>query len=253
MPVILPDHRAIRVWLGVQPASPDEICKLLKPYDAGQLECYPVPREVGRVGTDNANFILPVSARKDGIEAAFGRMKRADTIQIGKGKAEEGVNTETNAPMDEEIKAADEQAKQAKQTDLSSPPAPQPSGKRDQSEEDHLLARKLQEEEYDMHQNKRQRSATAQETVQQGKHDANPDTQTRRPPSSKWSPDPYNPPLSPPRPQGGWSTVNDPDPAPYKRHLGGGQSGAMSSAKKRQLEESAKGTKDIRSFFGQSK
>ncbi|PWN32570.1 DUF159-domain-containing protein [Meira miltonrushii] len=213
MPVILPDERAMRIWLGIgEDVTQEEVRKLLRPYPA-QLDCYPVPREVGKVGNDNANFILPVSMRKDGIQAAFGRAKQKDKEQQTpikeeslstekatkeEEKGQQSATTETNAPIKEEVVSANKAAK----------------------EED---------------------------------KDINNGT-----PSSKYSPEPFNPPLSPERPKGGYSTVDNPDPTPYRRR---GQAtptkrehpspgvGAGNSAKKRQLEESAKGTKDIRSFF----
>ncbi|MCO5588176.1 hypothetical protein L7F22_042131 [Adiantum nelumboides] len=195
MPVILPNERAMRIWLGVgEDVTQEEVCKLLRPYNAGSLDCYPVPREVGRVGNDNANFILPVSMRKDGIQAAFSRAKQKD-------KQQHDINTETNAPIKEEVLSANKAAK---------------------------------EEEKD---------------IKAEKSDSPPQT------SSKFSPEPFNPPLSPERPKGGYSTIDNPDPSPYKRtptkraHPSPG-TGAGNSVKKRQLEESAKGTKDIRSFFG---
>lgn len=222
MPVILPDERAMRIWLGAgEDVTQEEVCKLLRPYSQN-LDCYPVPREVGRVGNDNANFILPVSMRKDGIQAAFGRAKQKDKDQQAvtsqsnplikkedspavivakeevEDKEQQPATSETNAPIKEEVLSADRAAK---------------------------------EEENDINNDQ---------------------------PSSKFSPDPFNPPISPERPKGGYSTVDNPDPTPYKRrdqatptkrqHPSSGV-GAGNSAKKRQLEESAKGTKDIRSFF----
>ena len=76
MPVILPDADAMTLWLGVSivkqegPPSLDQLVPLLKPY-THPLECYVVPKEVGRVGTSNENFIFPVEHRKDGILAMF--------------------------------------------------------------------------------------------------------------------------------------------------------------------------------------
>lgn len=211
MPVILPDERAMQIWLGIgDDVKQEEVCKLLQPYKAGTLDCYPVPREVGKVGNDNANFILPVSKRKDGIEAAFGRAKKKD---------EQSAHSETNAPIKEE---------QSTNSETNVPI------KEEQSTNSETNA-PIKEEVLSL-------NAAAKEEEKK--------------PSSKYSPEPFNPPLSPERPKGGYSTMDNPDPSPYKRRTPTKRShpssgiGAGNSAKKRQLEESAKGTKDIRSFFG---
>jgi len=39
------------------------------------LTCYQVPKEVGKVGTESASFIEPITNRKDGIEAMFSKQK----------------------------------------------------------------------------------------------------------------------------------------------------------------------------------
>ncbi|KAE8212791.1 hypothetical protein CF327_g3604 [Tilletia walkeri] len=137
MPVILPDAESIALWLGLPSASPgikaegkadadpssdpvplSQVAKLLKPFDKGQLQCYRVPPEVGKVGNSDPKFILPVSERKDGIMAAFGRAKAkneaSSSSQTSAGgpsavkKEEEEMevvassrdtNSETHAPM----------------------------------------------------------------------------------------------------------------------------------------------------------
>lgn len=225
MPVILPDERAMRIWLGIgNDVRQEEVCRLLRPYNAGKLDCYPVPREVGKVGNDHSNFILPVSMRKDGIQAAFGRAKQKDKDQ------QQPANSETNAPIQEEIRSAEKAAKEEKEGIKAENEFQSDSNvKRDERQEEKPIS---------------------SDTLQDSRHQQ---------PSSKFSPDPFNPPLSPERPKGGYSTIDNPDPSPYKRrgqntptkreHPSSGI-GAGNSAKKRQLEESAKGTKDIRSFFG---
>jgi hypothetical protein len=222
MPVILPDSDSMMTWLGCLPASAHQVCSLLKPYDQGDLDVYPVPKEVGKVGNNEKSFILPVSARKDGIAAAFGRVK----------KTEGDVNSETHAPLSEEIKSV---------TSVN---------KRSLEEEDESLARKLQAEEDE----KFKRVKVAEDDTEKkksNKEDAPPakrpqgdlkqeeDEQQHGPqPSSKFSPEPFNPPVSPPRPQGGYSTHNSKSPS------------TRAPAVNTKLKEAAKGTKDIRNFFG---
>ncbi|MCJ1385658.1 hypothetical protein MMC17_008781 [Xylographa soralifera] len=78
MPVILENgSEQIRTWL-----DPDrykwskELQALLKPFE-GELECYPVSREVGKVGNNSPAFIVPVasSENKNNIANFFSNPK----------------------------------------------------------------------------------------------------------------------------------------------------------------------------------
>lgn len=60
-------------------------------------------------------------------------------------------------------------------------------------------------------------------------------------PSSEFSPEPFNPPVLPPRPHGGYST------ATFTQYTSPPRKMATPSKK---LEQAAKRTKDIRNFFG---
>lgn len=72
MPCILPDVKAMLIWLGV--SNENDASKLLKPYPY-PLDCYAVPPEVGTVGTSNENYIYPLCLRKDGVKAMFENAK----------------------------------------------------------------------------------------------------------------------------------------------------------------------------------
>ncbi|PWN96244.1 DUF159-domain-containing protein, partial [Tilletiopsis washingtonensis] len=72
MPVVLPDLESLQIWLGLVPAPLERVGRLLRPYEH-PLECYRVPGEVGRTGTDDEKFLHPITERKDGIAQAFGR------------------------------------------------------------------------------------------------------------------------------------------------------------------------------------
>lgn len=214
MPVILPDSESIMTWLGARAATSKQVCSLLKPYDAGDLDVYPVPREVGKVGNDNESFILPVSSRKDGIAAAFGRVK----------KPEKDVNSESHAPMMEEVKAVEGGGVKRKHDDV---------------ETDEKLAKRLQKEEDEKIKRPRTDDKVNKETSDEASGEASGDQVIKkdedlarnlqnekevkvgeeqtavkeeesepssRKPSSKFSPEPYNPPVSPHRPRGGYSS-----------------------------------------------
>lgn len=66
MPVILENGSdQIRTWLdpGRSEWSKELQC-LLKPYD-GELECYPVSKDVGKVGNNSPSFIIPVASAEN--------------------------------------------------------------------------------------------------------------------------------------------------------------------------------------------
>lgn len=73
MPVILPDRLSMESWLDTASLewSP-HLSKLLKPFGEPEgLVCYPVPKEVGKVGTQSPDFLQPVSQRKGNIMSFF--------------------------------------------------------------------------------------------------------------------------------------------------------------------------------------
>lgn len=273
MPVILPNAHAIFTWLGMTSLSrsSDAVSRLLKPYDAGPLDVYTVPREVGRVGTDDPKYILPVASRKDGIAAAFGRMrKRTPSV--------DDANSETNAPQTEELKSLNGAGKRShsqcesikddnlgvkhegvKSEDLNAKRRKEQPVKdessQDQIDSDAALAKKLQEEEEQGHQSTSLESIanSKPKDVASGRHES----QSSLHPSSKFSPDPFNPPVSPPRPYGGYSTLDKHGTAqrvPQATKMGGGRMRNEEGNSRRHneyLKQAAKGTKDIRNFFGQ--
>ena len=78
MPVILENGSDdIRTWLDPNRAEwSKELQALLKPYD-GELECYPVSKEVGKVGNNSPAFIVPVASieNKNNIANFFSNAK----------------------------------------------------------------------------------------------------------------------------------------------------------------------------------
>lgn len=92
MPVILDNgsEEAIRTWL--DPARTEwsqDLQSLLKPYD-GELECYPVSKDVGKVGNNSPLFLIPIDSaeNKNNIANFFGKQRKlaekADTKVIDK-------------------------------------------------------------------------------------------------------------------------------------------------------------------------
>ncbi|TFK99812.1 hypothetical protein BDV98DRAFT_570195 [Pterulicium gracile] len=86
----------------------DALTELVKPYrenKAHPLDCYQVPKEVGKVGTESETFIHPVKNRKDGIEAMFGRMKRGEraidtSISASGAKREDSSGPSKSSPKE---------------------------------------------------------------------------------------------------------------------------------------------------------
>lgn len=66
MPVILdPGSEAMRIWLDPERHEwSKDLQGVLKPYE-GELEVYPVSKEVGKVGNDSPSFIIPVASREN--------------------------------------------------------------------------------------------------------------------------------------------------------------------------------------------
>lgn len=80
MPVILENGSdAIRTWL-----DPDrtewsrDLQSLLQPF-SGELECYPVSKDVGKVGNNSPSFLVPIdsTANKNNIANFFGNQRKA--------------------------------------------------------------------------------------------------------------------------------------------------------------------------------
>lgn len=85
MPVILePGSEQMKAWLDPhQTTWTPELQSILKPYD-GELDCYPVSKEVGKVGNNSPDFIVPVNSKenKNNIANFFANAKKkADTVK----------------------------------------------------------------------------------------------------------------------------------------------------------------------------
>ncbi|KAJ7442179.1 hypothetical protein B0H11DRAFT_2204570 [Mycena galericulata] len=75
-PVILSTPEALNTWLDTSSQKwNQDLVKLVAPTTC-PLECYQVPKEVGKVGTESPTFIEPVANRKDGIQAMFAKQKQ---------------------------------------------------------------------------------------------------------------------------------------------------------------------------------
>ncbi|EIN05900.1 DUF159-domain-containing protein [Punctularia strigosozonata HHB-11173 SS5] len=73
-PVILSSKATLDAWLDTSSRTWTQ--KLT------EIVNYPVPKEVGKVGTESDSFIRPISQRKDGIEAMFAKAKAKSPRKI---------------------------------------------------------------------------------------------------------------------------------------------------------------------------
>ncbi|KAF2110721.1 hypothetical protein BDV96DRAFT_500639 [Lophiotrema nucula] len=87
MPVILENgSEAIKTWLDPNRTEwSKDLQSLLKPFE-GELECYPVSKDVGKVGNNSPSFLIPIdsAANKNNIANFFGNQRK-----IAKSKQEE--------------------------------------------------------------------------------------------------------------------------------------------------------------------
>ncbi|KAK8168037.1 hypothetical protein BKA80DRAFT_288575 [Phyllosticta citrichinensis] len=114
MPVILDNgSEALRTWLDPNRNEwTKELQSLLKPYD-GELECYAVSKDVGKVGNDSPSFIIPIDSKenKSNIANFFGDQKsqrkgadeKKKTVESEQG--DERDSKDTDAQVETQIKA----------------------------------------------------------------------------------------------------------------------------------------------------
>ncbi len=262
MPVILPTKEAIATWLGLgaEPKSDaqvkdgmnvddswsTEVAKLLRPLQ-GELECYKVPKEVGKVGNSDPSFLLPVEERKDGLKAFFAKQKQAkpdshsadpDAEKAESSKRTTG-NDVTSSGKTEESDTVSQDVVAIMATEQAEEEAAlvEAAARAEQEETDRKLAEQMQrdfehdssshESAVDAGESSRGSSRPTSVVVvddddsveadevgdgfgvpEHGSREDSSDRASKRPrvePSSRFSPDPYNPPVSPPRPRGGYS------------------------------------------------
>lgn len=115
MPLIFDqgDAAGIAKWLDGEGWT-DELAAMVRPFE-GELECYAVRKEVGKIGTSSPSYIVPIDSKenKSNIANFFARQaetspakKEKEVIDTSERVLSNGL-TETNAPLPtkEEIKA----------------------------------------------------------------------------------------------------------------------------------------------------
>lgn len=138
MPVILdPGSEAIKTWLDPRRTTwSKELQSLLKPYK-GELECYPVAKEVGKVGNNSPDFIVPVNSRqnKNNIANFFANADKKNDV---KGKPDQ--STSKLEPKGMHAKADERKTKDDAWTEDN---APKPSPKEEPETSPRCVKREL--------------------------------------------------------------------------------------------------------------
>ena len=80
MPVVLDSAADMLAWLETPAVGSEDnwspaLARLLKPYD-GELDIYVVPKEVGKVGNQSADFLKPIAERKGNISSFFAKQQQ---------------------------------------------------------------------------------------------------------------------------------------------------------------------------------
>lgn len=101
MPAVLdPGSEAMAIWLDPKRTTwSKELQSILKPYE-GELECYPVSKEVGNVRNNSPDFIVPINSKenKKNIANFFTKGKKDKKPQAV--KTDEVVKAEIKEPKE---------------------------------------------------------------------------------------------------------------------------------------------------------
>ncbi|CAO1629080.1 unnamed protein product [Sympodiomycopsis kandeliae] len=193
-PLILSSLESIETWLNPDSKLENVIQQCIKVFE-GSLKWYAVPKEVGKVGNDDESFVQPVKERKDGLMAAFKRVnvdksKGDPENNAPNGKVERDVNQETHDSLT------------------------RGNAVKQETDDDASLDNKRVKKEDTSDQIKSKGEIDTDNQVDQISHTTASKQQDTTPSlvggSSRFSPNPFDPPLSPYRPNGGYSIESDP-------------------------------------------
>lgn len=111
MPVILdPASEQMRTWL--DPSRYEwskDLQGVLKPFE-GELECYPVSKEVGKVGNNSPSFIIPVASREN-------KSNIANFFANAQAKTKEPVGATKEVEVEQKLKVSSSPVKETKTVD----------------------------------------------------------------------------------------------------------------------------------------
>jgi hypothetical protein len=139
MPVILENGSdAIRTWLDpTRTEWSQDLQSLLKPYK-GELECYPVSKDVGKVGNNSPSFLVPINsaANKNNIANFFGNQQKlakskteAQTVSKAEHHLEDSANEKGDIKIEHDVDETRATTDRVEGTEDNAPlPTPAPSG-----------------------------------------------------------------------------------------------------------------------------
>lgn len=136
MPVVLDQgSETMKTWLDPSRTTwSKDLQSILKPYE-GELECYPVSKEVGKVGNNSPDFLIPVNSKenKSNIANFFANAKQK--------KGDEPVKTnngKTDISKQKVTKDSDEsRTTQNNERSVENAPLPVPGVKREHPSNSH--------------------------------------------------------------------------------------------------------------------
>jgi len=127
MPVILENGSAdVQKWLDPNRSSwTKELQSLCIPYE-GELDIYPVTKDVGKVGNNSPSFIIPLDSteNKNNIANFFGNQKKQAATQEAK---KDIAKIEQEATVDDEVKQDPEEPRQTMNAESTEDNAPLPA------------------------------------------------------------------------------------------------------------------------------
>ncbi|ODM22783.1 hypothetical protein SI65_00372 [Aspergillus cristatus] len=139
MPVVLDQNSgAMKTWLDPNRTTwSKDLQSILKPYK-GELECYPVSKEVGKVGNNSPDFVIPVNSKenKSNIANFFANAKQKKSDEPVKTEGEK--NTTSDMSEQKVTKDSDDnRTTQDNEWSEDNAPVPVPGVKREHPPDSH--------------------------------------------------------------------------------------------------------------------
>lgn len=124
MPVILdPGSEAMKTWLDPSRTTwSKDLQSALKPYE-GELECYAVPKEVGKVGNNSPDFIVPVASKdnKNNIANFFANAKKKPEV-----KTEDETKSSGEGDLEQKVVKEEDERRTTQDSEWTEDNAPVP-------------------------------------------------------------------------------------------------------------------------------
>ncbi|KKY21615.1 hypothetical protein UCRPC4_g03566 [Phaeomoniella chlamydospora] len=166
MPVIFnAGSKEMATWLDPGRATwSKELQILLKPFE-GKLECYPVSKDVGKVGNNSPDFLVPVDSKenKSNIANFFGNAAKKSGSHKGSnaGKDEARSPPEVKVEAEHKVKREEDESRDTQDHDGSENKAPLPVPKQESASSQLGTKRSFGQEDMEMSPNKASKKTTS--------------------------------------------------------------------------------------------